>query len=47
MFHEMQTSEAWRCTNSLQQIFKRKECQIENVDSHIRFRQRKWEYEPC
>jgi len=36
--HEVQTGEAQKCTNNLQQNSKRKECQIENVNSHVEFR---------
>jgi len=36
--HEVQTSEAQKCTNNLQQNSKRKECQIENVNSQVEFR---------
>jgi hypothetical protein len=33
IFGEEQIGEAQKCTNSLQQNFRRKECQIENVNS--------------
>jgi hypothetical protein len=43
---EVQTSDTHKCTNSLQRNSKRKECQIENVDSQDGFRQRNWESKP-
>jgi hypothetical protein len=33
ILHEVQTSEAQKCTNNLQQNSRRKKCRIENVDS--------------
>jgi hypothetical protein len=44
--HEMQISEAHKHTNSLQQISKRLERQIENVGSQVEFRQRNRKFEP-
>ncbi len=37
---EMQTSEAYKCTNNLQQNFKREKRQLKNVNSQVKFRQR-------
>jgi hypothetical protein len=37
-FREMQTNEAQRCTNSLQQNFKREKHKIENANSQYEFR---------
>jgi hypothetical protein len=39
ILREMQTSEAHKRTNSLQQNFKREECKIENADSQVEFKQ--------
>jgi hypothetical protein len=35
--HEVQTSEAQRCTRNLLQKFRKDERQIENIDSHVEF----------
>jgi len=43
---EMQTSEAYKCTNNLQQNFKREKRQLKNVNSQVKFRQRSRESKP-
>ncbi len=42
----MQIDEAQKHTNNLQQNSKKEVCHIENVNSHVEFKQKSWKFEP-